>query len=174
MCGGDTASDSVWLAPAEVYGLVIALVAARIRNGRWPDQVPYRYLDGPSLLSPRESLDSAHMQVSRITLDDLFGICLYEDAYLSACGQMPTRVQVGSKWLMPADFLATVGAYLDHWLNGSLKDAHVRRGRFLQASYVPNQVSWDWLVFPPGFNADPLLQMGQLQAWTLKPAPMVC
>lgn len=165
--------DGVWLAPAEVYGLVVALVAARIRNGKWPDQVPYRYLDGPSPPFFGASPDSTSTEVSHMALDDLFGVCLYEDAYLNACGQMPARVQVGSGWLMPADFLATVGSFLCHWLDGSTDDAPIVRGRFLQAKYVPDHVSWDWLVFPSGFSADPLLRMGQLQAWTLKPAPLV-
>ena len=43
-------------------------------------------------------------------------------------------------------------------------------GDFVQARHIPDHVSWDWLVFPPSFDADALLQMGKLQAWTLKPA----
>jgi hypothetical protein len=165
--------DGIWLAPAEIYGLVVALVAARVRDGRWPDHVPYRYLDGPPPPFPMASPDNIPTKVSHISLDDLYGVCLYEDAYLNACGRMPARVQVRNDWLMPANFLATVGAFLSRWLNGSMRDAPIMCGSFLQAKYVPDHVSWDWLVFPAGFSADPLMLMGQLQAWTLKPAPLV-
>jgi hypothetical protein len=44
------------------------------------------------------------------------------------------------------------------------------QGQFIQAGYVPDHVGWDWIVFPPGFDGDSLLELGKLQAWTLKPA----
>jgi len=158
--------DGVWLAPAEVYGLAVALLAARVRNDRWPDHVPYRYLDGPPTSPLVGSLPG------RVTLDDLFGTCLFEDAYLNGHGQMPAQVQVGRGLLTPADFVATIGAALPRWLEGSMDDAPVVCGDFVQSRHVPDHVSWDWLVFPPGFDADALLQMAKLQAWTLKPASL--
>ena len=39
-----------------------------------------------------------------------------------------------------------------------------------QANCVRDHVSWDWVVFPPGFDGDPLLSVAKLQAWTVKPA----
>jgi hypothetical protein len=85
---------------------------------------------------------------------------------------MPAQVQVGRNWLSPADFLATVGAVLPRWLEGDTGDVPIVRSHFAQAAYIPDHVSWGWDIFPPGFNADPLLEMGKLQAWTLKPAPL--
>ena len=97
--------DGVWLAPAEVYGLVVALVAGRVRNDKWPDGVSYRYLDGPPALpfsgSPRAQASTI---APSVTLDDLFGACLYEDAYLNACGQMPAQVQVGPRLVVSLGF----------------------------------------------------------------------
>jgi len=168
--------DGVWLSPAEIYGLAVGLLAARIRDDAWPGHVSYRYLDGPPMSPFAQSVSGALRHdadhVTCLTLDDLFGTCLYEDAYLNANGQIPAQVQVGRNWLSPADFLATVGAALPRWLDGGTDDAPLVRGDFVQARYVPDHVPWDWLVFPPGFNADPLLQMGKLQAWTLKPAAL--
>jgi hypothetical protein len=167
-CGG------VWLAPAEVYGLAVALVAARVRNDRWPDQVSYRYLDGPQARPFSDlSWDHASSSASSVTLDDLFGACLYEDAYLNACGQMPAHVQIGRHWLSPADFLATIAAVLPRWLEYDVDEVPLVHGDFVQAQHVPDHVSWDWPIFPPEFSADSLLQMGKLQAWTLKPAVLV-
>jgi hypothetical protein len=165
--------DGVWLAPAEIYGLAVALLAARVRNGKWPDQVSYRYLDGPPMAPLVDWMPGKPSPaLASVTLDDLFGTCLFEDAYLSAEGHMPAQVQIGSSWLAPADFLATICASLPLWLDGGTDDAAVLRGEFVQARHVPDHVSWDWLIFPPGFNGDSLLQMGKLQAWTLKPVPM--
>jgi hypothetical protein len=168
--------DGVWLSPAEVYGLAVGLLAARVRNDAWPDQVPYRYLDGPPM-PPFAQYASDALQPDRdrvlgLTLDDLFGTCLYEDAYLNANGQMPAQVQVGRNWLSPADFLSTVGAALPRWLDGGTGDVSLVSGDFVQDRYVPDHVSWDWLVFPPDFDADSLLQMAKLQSWTLKPAAL--
>jgi hypothetical protein len=175
--------DEVWLSPAEIYGLAVGLLAARVRNDAWPDHVSYRYLDGPptppfappassAVQSSSDHVPRLASSVSRLALDDLFGTCLYEDASLNVNGHMPAQVQVGRNWFSPADFLSTVGAALPRWLDGGTDAAPLVRGDFVQARYVPDHVSWDWLVFPPGFNADPLLQMGKLQAWTLKPATL--
>jgi hypothetical protein len=87
-------------------------------------------------------------------------------------GQMPSQVQCGRLSLSPADFVATVGAALPGWLRGGAAAAPVVRGNFVQERYVPDHVSWDWLVFPTDFDGDALLRLGRLQAWTLKPAPL--
>ena len=158
--------DGLWLSPAEVYGLAVSLLAARVRSGRWPERVPYRYFDGPPDPPAVEIASDA------LALDDVFGTCLYEDAYLDAYLQMPAQVQVGRTWLSPADFLATIGAALPRWLEGHTDDAPIVSAPLAQAAYVADRVSWDWPIFPPGFNGDPLLELGRLQAWTLKPAPL--
>jgi hypothetical protein len=158
--------DGAWLSPAEIYGLVVSLLAARVRDGQWPAQVPYRYFDGP----PEPPV--VQLGASALPLDDVYGTCLFEDAYLNSYGRMPAQIQVGRNWLAPADWLATDGADLPRWLEGSGDDAPLVRGDFASAQYVPDHVSWNWVIFPPGFDGDPLLQLGKLQAWTLKPAPL--
>ena len=158
------ACDGVWLSAAEVYGLTIRLLAEKIRIGAWPETVPYQYVDGPF------DVPQTEMGASSLALDDVFGTCLYEDAFLDTYGRMPSQVQIGRNWLAPADFLATIGARLPRWLKGSAEDAPIRASDFAQASCVPDHVDWGWVIFPPGFNADPLLTFAKLQAWTLKPA----
>jgi hypothetical protein len=85
-------------------------------------------------------------------------------------GMVPSEVQIGRTWLSPADLLATLGAALHGWVRGGEADAPVMEGRMAQADYVAEHVSWNWTIFPPGFSADPLLQVAKRQAWTLKPA----
>jgi hypothetical protein len=154
----------VWLSPAEVFSLTVHLLAERVRTGTWPKQVPYRYIDGP--------LGSPHVEdlADRLSLDAVFGTCLYEAGCLTMQRRMPSEVQVGRAWLAPADFLATVGAVLPRWVGGSTEDAPIVGGNLFQETYVPDHVAWDWIVFPPGFDGDPLLEVGKLQSWTLKPA----
>jgi hypothetical protein len=156
--------DGAWLSPAEVFSLAIRLIAERARTGAWPEQVPYRYLDGP--------LGFPHVEVvtDRLSLDAVFGTCLYEAGNMDLDRQMPSEVQIGRTWISPADFLATVGAALPGWVGGSTEDVSIVQGNLHQATYVPDHVSWDWIVFPPGFDGDPLLEVAKLQAWTLKPA----
>lgn len=156
--------DGAWLSPAEVLSLVVRLLAERARAGSWPEQVPYRYIDGPTGPPHVESTGKALAQ------DDVFGTCLYESASMDLHGQMPTEVQVGRTWLSPAGFLATIGAVLPRWVAGDDADAALVRGQFSQAAYIPDHVPWDWVVFPPDFSADGLLPVAKLQAWTLKPA----
>ena len=156
--------EDAWLSPAEVYGLVVRLLADRVRNGDWPSHVPFRYYDGPAK-PPHVEMASGHL-----SLDDVFGTCLYESAYLDMHGQMPAEVQVGRTWLSPADFIATIGAVLPGWVAGNEDEAAIVEGCLAQALNVPDHVSWNWVIFPRAFDADPLLEMGKLQAWTLKPA----
>jgi hypothetical protein len=156
--------DEAWVSPAEVYSLVVRLMAERVRSGRWPERLPYHYVDGPARTG------QVRGEATSLSLDDLYGTCLYESAFIGIHSQMPSEIQVGTNWLTPADFLATVGARLGQWMRGGTDDAPVTRGRLEQAQYVPDHVSWDWIVFPPGFDGDPLLEAGKLQTWTLKPA----
>jgi hypothetical protein len=158
--------DGVWLSPAEIFGLTTSLLAGRVRTGAWPEQVPYKYLDGPS------APPGAEIVGDRFALDDVFGTCLYEDAYMELDRRLPNQVQIGKNWLAPADFLATIAASLPRWYKGDVEDAVLLSGNMAQAAYLPDHVAWDWVIFPPGFDADPLLELGKLQAWTLKPAPL--
>jgi hypothetical protein len=156
--------DGGWLSPAEVFSLAVCLLAERVRTDAWPERVPYRYVDGPA--------EPPHVELTtdRLSLDAVFGTCLFEAAQMDMCKRMPSQVQVGRTWLSPADFVATVGAAFPRWVSGNTEDALVARGDLVQATCIPEHVSWEWIVFPPDLEADALLDVAKLQAWTLKPA----
>jgi hypothetical protein len=156
--------DDVWLSPAEVFSLVIRLLAQRASSGTWPKQLPFSYLDGPD--------GPPHIEVDRaaLALGDVFGTCLYERAAMELHGRVPGEVQVGRTWLSPATFLATVAHALPGWVHGDEGDASIVQSHLTSAAHVADHVSWSWTVFPPGFDGDALLAPANLQAWTLKPA----
>ena len=146
--------------------MVVRLLSTRIQSGAWPSSVAYQYVDGP--------IQEPHVaHGNEFTLDDVFGTCLYEGAALGMNGRMPSEVQIGKAWLSPADFLATVGAALPRWVGGGDGNAPLVHGVLEQAQCVPDHVPWNWIIFPPEFNGDPLLQLGRLQSWTIKPARRV-
>lgn len=158
--------DDAWLSPAEVLSLVIRLLAHRASTGDWPAQLPFSYLDGPN--------DLPHVEVhdTLLALEDLFGTCLYEHAAMELCRRVPNEIQVGRTWLAPATFLATIGRVLSRWVNGDEREAPIVQGRLASADHVADHASWSWVIFPPGFDGDAILTLANLQAWTLKPAPL--
>lgn len=156
--------QGAWLSPAEIFRLAVRLLAERARTGEWPARVTYQYIDGPAAPPHSEGASSS------LSLDDLFGTCLYEDAAMDLGRQMPAEIQVGRAWLSPADLISTLAVALPRWIAGDTGDVLIRTGNFAQGEYVADHVSWDWIIFPPGFNGDALLELGKLQAWTLKPA----
>ncbi len=158
--------NDAWLSPAEVLSLVIRLLAHRASMGQWPERLPFSYLDGPDERPHVEVHDTA------LALGDVFGTCLYERAALDVQQRVPSEVQIGRTWLSPATFLATIGYALPGWLHGDERDAPIVQGRLACAEYVADHVSWSWAIFPPGFDGDAILGPANLQAWTIKPAPL--
>jgi hypothetical protein len=84
---------------------------------------------------------------------------------------LPSEVFIGSQTLSLADFAATLaGSVLD-----SSAQVQVLRGNIEFDRYFATdpRKPFNWVIHPADFTGGPLLDLGRLQGWTLKPARLV-
>jgi len=81
--------------------------------------------------------------------------------------RLPNQVFIGAESLSLADFAATLAGSAS---GGA--EVKVARGRIGFDSYfsTDGKRSFNWVIHPEGFDGGPLLDLGRLQGWTLKPA----
>lgn len=86
--------------------------------------------------------------------------------FIRAHGRLPASVWIGSRELSIQDFAATLAA--DSGSGG----VRVARGHAEMEKYISRDAvkAFAWPIHPEGFQAPGLLELGRLQAWTLKPA----
>jgi hypothetical protein len=84
--------------------------------------------------------------------------------------RLPKEVFVGSETLSLADFAATLAGSID---GGD--DVKVVRGSIEFDRYFASdgRKAFNWIIHPEGFDGAPLLELGRLQGWTLKPARLI-
>lgn len=122
-----------------------------------------RYVDGPT---QRKETNYSEANIAR---------GLFErgkrDAiqYIERHRRLPSHVWFGSSFLSLADFTAT----LAHDDGASLTVA-VKKGELAFERHVATDPrrSFNWAIHPDTFEAPELLELGRLQAWTLKPAKL--
>jgi hypothetical protein len=80
---------------------------------------------------------------------------------------LPSRVWIGSAYLSPADFTATLAGD-----DGRSPEVEVRKGALLFEKHFAADArqAFSWPIHPAGFNPVALMELGRLQGWTLKPA----
>jgi hypothetical protein len=82
--------------------------------------------------------------------------------------RLPNQVFVGAETLSLADFAATLAAsVLDPQPEVPVVRGNVQFDRYFAAD--PRK-PFNWVIHPEGFSGGPLLELGRLQGWTLKPA----
>ncbi|MGE5646334.1 MAG: hypothetical protein ACM336_11140 [Acidobacteriota bacterium] len=88
-------------------------------------------------------------------------------SFIRANKRLPAEVWIASEKLSTGDFAATLAAD-----DGGSKQVTVRRANLEFEKYVSQDPkgSFSWPIHPEGFSAPELLELGRLQAWTLKPA----
>ncbi|MEO8131433.1 MAG: hypothetical protein ABI822_30335 [Bryobacteraceae bacterium] len=88
--------------------------------------------------------------------------------FMERNGRLPSVVWIGSERLSLADFAATVAANE----NSTAPAITMQKGNLEVEKYISNEPekSFNWAIHPVGFSAPGLLELGRLQAWTLKPA----
>jgi len=157
------------LTASEVFTLLNGLVADSVRNG--PKSSPAHVLHGTPYGPGNpgragESFDVSWSQFSRTVLD--------VDSALKTSGQIPNVIWFGSRTATPESYLAAL-AQVTRALaeKRSPPDPVTIRPAALDAArYVADDSPslWDWIIFPPGFDAPQLMGLAKAQAWTLKPA----
>jgi peptidoglycan/xylan/chitin deacetylase (PgdA/CDA1 family) len=156
--------DDFALSPAEVFSLIISSLADYSKTGKLPDSVPFSSPLGPvaRAMNPAEeaSLDPA----------DLLRACVIIKDFMEKAGRLPSAVYLGNQKLDPADFLSTVShAFVNIAESGNLPDkVGFCKGNFTLEKYVTGEGAWGWVIFPEGFHAPGLIDLGKLQTWTLK------
>lgn len=81
--------------------------------------------------------------------------------------RLPNQVSIGSESLSLADFAATLATSVE-----AAGGVPVVRGKigFEQYFATDGRKPFNWVIHPEGFDGAPLLELGRLQGWTLKPA----
>jgi hypothetical protein len=94
--------------------------------------------------------------------------------YLRHHGRVPSSVWLGSTPVPPEAYLGALARVLTQMIDGKPVPAtvEVSPARLAAAKYVADDDPklWTWVIFPPGFRAPALMDLGKRQAWTLKPA----
>lgn len=159
------------LTASEVFVLLNRFVADAVRDPSMPSTAqtlhgtPY----GPGVpgeANPDEFFSVSWSQFSRTVLE--------VDAALRTSGQIPNVVWFGSRMGSPEsylDALALVTRALTE-RRAPPDPVTIRPATLGAARYVADDSPslWDWIIFPPGFDAPQLMSLAKAQAWTLKPA----
>ena len=151
---------------------LLTLAVSRLIAGEKPASL----IKSAGLLGPDGSppqTEKAHLEwpAFRDTTADVL-------SFIRTQRRVPTRVFVGADAVAPADFLAGLaGVYLYYGQNGRLP---IQEGvtlptglELLPARHVAEDspgIFGGWVIHKEGFRAPKILDIAQLQAWTLKPA----
>jgi hypothetical protein len=160
--------------PAEQFAL-LTLAVGQLIDG--PDKATYPLLTHPGLLGP-DAPPPATPQEARPPLP----WPAFRDAvldvrdYLRTTHRIPPHVFIGPDPIAPADFVpALATAFVAHHDAGKFPDTialgngvEVLTARFV-AKDSPNLFG-GWVIHRANFRAPKVMEVGRLQAWTLKPA----
>jgi len=158
--------DDVALSPAEIFSLIISSLAKYSQEGKLPDGIPFRNPLGPV---ERASHSSAEMAIDP---RDFLSTCVTARDSIEKEGRLTGSVSLSGRKIAPADFLATASTVFLGIMGTGHSPGRIElcRGDFTLEKYVTGEGAWGWTIFPEGFDAPGLIDLGKLQTWTLKPA----
>jgi hypothetical protein len=130
--------------------LLVALLGLEPQYVDGPDARKQSSLAGDRI--PREAFERAQADAA---------------AFIRAHHRLPSLVWIGAQALSLPDFAATLAAD-----DGRSDPVQVRKGtpEFERYLATDPEATYRWPIHPKGFRAPELLDLGRLQAWTLKPA----
>jgi peptidoglycan/xylan/chitin deacetylase (PgdA/CDA1 family)/phosphotransferase system HPr-like phosphotransfer protein len=165
--------DGYAVSAADIFGLLTEAMREYVERNEWPGAATVRALDGPARPYTAPSSSTRSSSFSWNT----FARAVRETSdYCRSSHRVPDEIWVGAESLSPSDYLATLArAVEDAMASGNRPTDVVRReGRYTADRYVAEDSPdlWSWPIFPEGFHAPRIMELAQLQAWTLKPATM--
>jgi hypothetical protein len=97
------------------------------------------------------------------------------EQYSSVLGfkQLPDYYQVGDSKINPVDMFCTLKKAIDMNLSAAdMIEPSIGQGRLVCMDHVNTRNDWgvSWVVFPKDIDVSNIIQLAQLQTWTLKPA----
>jgi hypothetical protein len=156
------------LSPAEIFFLLNSTLVSFLDNQKIPSEVKLEFAYGPTR---RVEKLAGPLNVG---WDQFVAACRDVHSALRKSHQIPNEVWMGSRAISPADYLATLGVVVGELIeSGKIKETILlHAGNFTADQYVAEDSPeiWKWIIFPEGFHAPKIMELAELQAWTLKPA----
>jgi hypothetical protein len=162
-------NESISYSPADQFELCVrALASARDeKSGRGPIKVTP--LLGPDVLPPST-------EPTELTWAEFETALLDTRDFIQFHAQVPSRVFAGVARIAPADFLIAMATVLADGENSARKSGVVKipQGTSLATERLvakdTPKLFGGWVIHKENFQAAKVLELGRLQAWTLKPA----
>jgi hypothetical protein len=153
-----------WASAAEALGVVLEALSRVGTSVPLPAPVHGRYFEGPA----RRPVDHGPCEVCWPDFLDATRAA-YQD--MRGTGRVPNEVIVGGYMVAPASFARAAARALHELLHGQIPARVEIPEAVLQCeAEVREQGAFGWVIFPEGFSAPHLMDLGRLQTWTLKPA----
>ncbi len=164
-------TGDVAVSAADVFSLLNRAAADFLKVGALPDSVAIDSLDGPcrAFVSAGRGAPPATIPWSAFsdTIVDVAGFC-------RSRLQVPSEVWIGAYSISPETYLATLAGVIQQLAQTGRTAAEVRiiNGSLAAEKHVAKDSPglWGWVIFPEGFHSPTIMELGRLQAWTLKPA----
>jgi hypothetical protein len=140
-------TDAGALSAADMLQALLGMDPAVVEGPVTPGETTYHEKEIPRAAFERAKTDAA--------------------GFIRTSRRLPADVWIGSRKLALADFAATLAAD-----DGASATVALRKGNPEMQKYIATDATrtFDWPIHPEGFSAPQLLELGRLQAWTLKPA----
>jgi len=156
---------------ADVLSLLNKEAADFVKSGALPESVTIDSLDGPARTFVVSGLGAPPATIPwsafSETIVDVAGFC-------QSRLQVPSEVWIGTYSISPETYLSTLADAFEEVARTGRAPADVRiiSGTLTAERYVARDSVklWDWPIFPEGFHSPAIMELGRLQAWTLKPA----
>lgn len=121
--------------------------------------VSARHVDGPS----ERVATTATAPVKRIQFEYAKRQAV---EHIEQTGRLPSHIFVDTATIAVADFAAMLA------FDDGAAEVPLRQGKLAFERHIATdgKKTFDWVIHPAGFDGSALLELGRLQAWTLKPA----